>query len=82
MKSPGLKSKVGEITMDNELLSRPRSLETANPIRTKSLHKFWRPTPKLSEPKFGGFRFLGLRRIAHYHGHDARLLWRFSSPGG
>src|SRR5271165_6352696 len=22
-------------------------------------------------PKFGGFRLLGLRQIAHYHGHDA-----------
>ena len=34
------------------------------------------------EPKFGGFRFLGLRRIAHYHGHDARFLWLFGSPAG
>src|SRR5208337_1499364 len=33
-------------------------------------------------PKFGGFRFLGLRRIAHYHGHDARFLELFGPPAG
>ena len=34
------------------------------------------------EPKFGGLRHLGLRRIAHYHGHDARFLEFFRSPAG
>src|SRR5271166_6865448 len=45
--------------------------------------RLWTLTPaSRTKPKFGGFRLLGLRQIAHYHGHDARFLWLFRSPAG